>query len=71
MSPDKLVRMANQIARFFATGADGDPAEAVAGHINAFWEPRMRRQLLRLGEADLAALDPLVKEALKKVHLPA
>lgn len=48
MSHDKLVRMANQIATFFETSADADPAMAVAGHINDFWEPRMRTQLLEI-----------------------
>ncbi len=48
MSPDKLVMMANQIASFFETLPNEDAAAGTAEHINQFWEPRMRRELLRL-----------------------
>lgn len=44
MSDSRIVMMANQIARNVARG-HGDPAKAVAEHINAFWDPRMRTQL--------------------------
>lgn len=46
MSPEKMITMANQIATFFASQPGDDQAERVAAHINDFWEPRMRRQLL-------------------------
>ena len=46
MSPEKMITMANQIATFFATQPDQDRAERAANHINDFWEPRMRLQLL-------------------------
>ncbi|HBT01787.1 MAG TPA: formate dehydrogenase, partial [Citreicella sp.] len=46
MSPEKMVMMANQIATFFATQPGTDGAERVADHLNDFWEPRMRAQLL-------------------------
>jgi len=48
MSPDKLVMMANQIASFFETQPHEDAAAGVADHINQFWEPRMRSELLAL-----------------------
>ncbi|MEZ5723032.1 MAG: formate dehydrogenase subunit delta [Paracoccaceae bacterium] len=48
MSPDKMVRMANQIATFFRS-QPGDTAEQVAAHLGDFWDPRMRRQLLDHG----------------------
>jgi formate dehydrogenase subunit delta len=48
MNPQKLVKMANEIASFF----EGDPdraavLEGVAGHLRRFWDPRMRREILR------------------------
>lgn len=58
----KLVRMANQIAAFF----DSQPepaAEGVARHINDFWEPRMRAQLLAHLAAGGAGLRPSVRAA--------
>lgn len=46
MSPEKMVNMANQIAGFFNTQPDIDPAESVAKHLRDFWAPPMRAQLL-------------------------
>jgi formate dehydrogenase subunit delta len=48
MDAHKLVKMANEIASFF----EGEPdralvLEGVAGHLKRFWDPRMRRELLR------------------------
>lgn len=48
MSRDKLVHMANQIATFFQSQPGDRAAQDVARHINNFWEPRMRRELLAL-----------------------
>ncbi len=45
MSPEKMVRMANQIAAFFKTQPGDDQAEKVASHLKDFWDPRMRQQL--------------------------
>ncbi|MEL6961045.1 MAG: formate dehydrogenase subunit delta [Pseudomonadota bacterium] len=45
MSPEKMVRMANQIATFFESQPDADKAGRVAAHLKEFWEPRMLDQL--------------------------
>jgi formate dehydrogenase subunit delta len=48
MDAHKLVKMANEIASFFE--AEPDRAlvlESVASHLKRFWDPRMRRELLR------------------------
>jgi formate dehydrogenase subunit delta len=55
---ERLVYMANQIAREFAHL--GDPAAATADHIAQFWDPRMRARVLAgdpqaLGLSDVAA----------------
>jgi formate dehydrogenase subunit delta len=45
---EKLVKMANQIASFFEAEPDRAVAlEGIAGHLKRFWDPRMRRELLR------------------------
>jgi formate dehydrogenase subunit delta len=71
MSPDRLVYMANQIGRFFASqGAD----EAVAGtadHIEKFWDPRMRATILAHVEAGGAGLEPLVRDAIGRLKAPS
>jgi formate dehydrogenase subunit delta len=42
-----LIRMANQIAEYFAAYPDREEAlEGAATHIQKFWEPRMRVALL-------------------------
>ena len=43
MSPDKMIRMANQIASFFKTQPGEDAPAKVAAHISDFWEPRICR----------------------------
>lgn len=70
MSPDKLVYMANQIAAFFLTQARDEAARNVAEHINSFWEPRMRRQLLAIADGPDSGLDPLVAEAVAFIRRP-
>ena len=48
MDAHKLVRMANEIAAFFAAEPDRTVAlESIAGHLKRFWDPRMRREILR------------------------
>lgn len=39
---DRLIYMANQIARNFSTMTPAAAADAVADHIRSFWDPRMK-----------------------------
>lgn len=66
MDGQKLVKMANQIAAFFAAEPDRKAAvEGVAGHLKRFWEPRMRREILAMVDrGEIAEMDGLVVEAL-------
>jgi formate dehydrogenase subunit delta len=51
MNVQKLVKMVNEIASFFEAEPDRDVAmEGVAGHIKRFWDPRMRREIVRFVE---------------------
>jgi len=62
-----LVKMANQIGRFFDAWPDRDAArQEVANHLKRFWDPRMRKALIAHVEARGAesGLLPLVVEAL-------
>ncbi|HEY2659456.1 MAG TPA: formate dehydrogenase subunit delta [Caulobacteraceae bacterium] len=61
----KLVHMANQIARFFASQRHADPAEGVADHLRHFWEPRMRRAILAHVDGGGAGLDPVALAAVE------
>jgi formate dehydrogenase subunit delta len=68
MSPDKLVMMANQIGKFFASQGPKAAVPGIAEHIRKFWEPRMRSAILAHLDAGGAGLDPLVKEALEALR---
>ena len=51
MSADKIVRMANDIAKFMESKPHAEGVSMLAAHINDFWEPRMRRQLFAVLDA--------------------
>jgi formate dehydrogenase subunit delta len=55
--------MGNDIARQFAHLPAPEAAEAVARHIESFWDPRMRRALEALAAAHDDSLDPLLVDA--------
>lgn len=60
--PDRLVYMANQISRFFAS-QPGDPAKAAATHLHDFWAPSMRSEIIALLDAGAQDLDPVAAQA--------
>ena len=67
---DKLVYMANQIARFFESKPHAEGVAGIAAHINDFWEPRMRRHFFEVVDAGGADLRPLVLEAATTIRRP-
>lgn len=69
-SADKIIRMANQIALFMETRPHAEGVEGVAGHLNDFWDPRMRRQFFELIDSGAEGFRPLVREAAAKVRRP-
>lgn len=66
MDAHKLVKMANEIGAFFQGDTDRRAAlDATAGHLKRFWDPRMRRELLRwVDETGGEGLTPFVLEAI-------
>lgn len=69
---EKLIRMANQIARFMETKPHDEGVKGVAGHINDYWEPRMREKFLALASGDPRGeeIRPLVRDALPLIRRP-
>ncbi|OZI71194.1 formate dehydrogenase subunit delta [Bordetella genomosp. 12] len=68
MDATNLIRMANRIGDFFEAYPDNAEAlEGIANHIEKFWEPRMRWQLLDFlaahpdGQAADISLHPLLR----------
>lgn len=68
MSPDKLVMMANQIGKFFASQGNQVAVPGIAEHIKKFWEPRMRNAIFAHLDAGGAGIDPLVRQALQSLR---
>lgn len=66
MDADNLVQMANRIGSFFEAMPDrAEAIEGIALHIQRYWEPRMRRELLSCidgGRAD--GLSAIVRAAI-------
>ena len=58
-----LVRMANQIANFFATQPGDSAALQTADHINAYWVANMRRDIVDFVEHGGAGLTQVALEA--------
>jgi hypothetical protein len=55
---ERLVKMAEQIALNLGAGRDDAAAQRTAEHINRFWTPDMRRQLIEFwrGGGEVAAV---------------
>jgi len=67
MSPDKLIYMANQIGKFFASQRHEMAVEGIADHIAKFWDPSMRAKIFAHLEDGGEGLDALVKEAVERL----
>ncbi len=71
MSVDRLVQMANDIGHFFAAEPKrADAVAGIAGHIQRFWDPRMRRQIAAHLAAGGEGLDDLSREAIASLKPP-
>lgn len=66
MDAQHLIKMANQIGRFFE--AEPDQAQAqqdIATHLKRFWDPRMRRAIVSYVTDGGDDLLPIVREAIQ------
>ena len=69
MTPDeKLIYMANQIGKFFASQGDDRAVAGTAEHIKKFWDPRMLAAIFAHLAQGGAGLDPNVRAALEKLR---
>ena len=70
MKNESLIEMANDIGNFFISEPNHDEAVAgIANHIQKFWDPRMRKQILQYVAEGGEGLEPIVREALKQVKV--
>lgn len=68
MSTDKLVYMANQIGTAFNYQKDEEAVASIAQHIKAFWDPRMRADILAHEASGGIGLKPRVLLAVKTLR---
>jgi len=61
---DRLVMMANQIAKNLEIQGEDRAVAEMSSHIKRYWEPRMRATMKSYIEADGSALSPLATKAL-------
>ncbi len=66
---ERLVYMANQIARNFAIAGDDKAALATADHIAMFWDPSMKARLFSPELKSSADLDPIARMAFDYLKL--
>ncbi len=72
MPPEKLIYMANQIAKFFAHQGEVAAVAAIVDHLAKFWDPRMRTQIIALVASDESSgLDPTAKAAVQSLAKPS
>ena len=65
----RLIDMANDIAAFFDSEPDkAAAAQGVRVHLEKFWEPRMRREIVAHAQAGGAGLSPLALRAVRALQ---
>lgn len=70
MQQRDMIRMANQIASFFNGSGPEAAVQDTAEHINKFWGPSMRVQLLAHLDGGGDGLDPTITQASGLIRRP-
>ena len=65
---ERLVYMANQIARNFETLGHDAAAKATADHIASFWDPRMKTLIFACLKDGKLVLSPTARSAIEHLH---
>jgi formate dehydrogenase subunit delta len=66
-----VIRLANEITVQFAHKPHDSAVEAIARHMNSFWEPRMRQQLLEIADQHRGDLEEVVYDVIPKLRVSA
>lgn len=67
MKLEKLIRMANEIARNLRAQPGDQAVVATAEHLRSFWTPGMRASLIAHARAGGDGLDPIAAQALARL----
>jgi formate dehydrogenase subunit delta len=60
---DKLARMANQIADFYAAMPEREAAEGAASHLSLYWTPKMIREIIAFADQGHPGLNLIAARA--------
>lgn len=64
---ETLIRMANDIGKFFRSQGEERAILGIANHVRLFWEPRMKKQIFEHLDHGGEGLDPITLKALQKL----
>lgn len=64
------VRLANEIAAQFAHRSPAEAATAIANHMKAVWDPRMKQALIAHADSGATDLSPAAVLAAQKLRTP-
>lgn len=64
---DTLVKMANQIGQFFSVQRSGDQIAGAADHLERFWDPRMRANIVDYVAKGGNGLNPTALAAVRRI----
>jgi formate dehydrogenase subunit delta len=67
MDDETLIRMANQIAVFYAPYSEAEAVDGVCEHLKKFWEPRMLEGLFEAYRNSPSKLTPAVAAAITQL----
>ncbi|HMO76413.1 MAG TPA: formate dehydrogenase subunit delta [Sphingopyxis sp.] len=67
---ERLVYMANQIARNFAAEGAERAAAMTEDHLRHYWDPAMRMRIVRLAGESPDALSPIAAAAVARIAAP-
>ncbi|WCP16013.1 hypothetical protein sphantq_04505 (plasmid) [Sphingobium sp. AntQ-1] len=68
LTGDRLIYMANQIARNLETKGRDEAVAATVDHIARFWDPQMRRRIVELAAERPDTLSPIAAEAVRRTR---
>jgi formate dehydrogenase subunit delta len=63
-----LVRMANDIGKFFRAQGEERAVAGICDHLKKFWEPRMKAGIFKHVDSGADGVDPTVLKAVKKLR---
>ena len=64
---DMLVYMAYQIARNMAAMREEEAVVALGEHLKSYWDPRMKDQIIHIGNQEPDRLSPVVTAAVARL----